>query len=309
MSKDAGAKQVCFVISPIGESDSETRKRADQILKHVIQPAVRECGFEATRADQIGEAGMITTQVIQHIIDDPLVVADLTGQNPNVFYELALRHAFRRPYVQLIQRGERIPFDVATIRTIEVDHKDLDCVQSAKEEIVRQVKAMQAKGSEVDSPISVAVDLDVLRQSGSPEQRQLADVTAAVTELRASMAAMVSAIDKRLVETAAPVTMLRETLVTEMRPFLKELEDISRRPRFHPGMIEEFMMLSERVGRLLDGDAKETKNPRTEDARSTLRRLEHLIQAMAIDSGISPRMFNARLFGDAERRRAVGKVE
>lgn len=64
----------CFIIAPIGDVDSDTRKRSDQILKHVISPALKECGYKATRADQISEPGMITSQVIQHIVDDSLVV-------------------------------------------------------------------------------------------------------------------------------------------------------------------------------------------------------------------------------------------
>ena len=70
------ADKDCFVIAPIGEPESDIRKRSDQILKHVISPALKECGYKATRADQISEPGMITSQVIQHIVDDPLVVAD-----------------------------------------------------------------------------------------------------------------------------------------------------------------------------------------------------------------------------------------
>ncbi|MDH5201744.1 MAG: hypothetical protein OEW69_00580, partial [Nitrospirota bacterium] len=75
-------KQTCFVISPIGEEGSDIRRRADQILRQIIVPGVSACGFEAIRADQISEPGLITTQVIQHIIEDPLVLADLTGSNP-----------------------------------------------------------------------------------------------------------------------------------------------------------------------------------------------------------------------------------
>lgn len=115
----------CFVIAPIGELDSDTRKRSDQILKHIIKPAVSSCGYKAIRADEIDKPGIITSQVIQRVVNDPLVIADLTERNPNVFYELAIRHAIRKPLVQLIQKGERIPFDVAGTRTIQVDHTDL----------------------------------------------------------------------------------------------------------------------------------------------------------------------------------------
>jgi hypothetical protein len=195
----AAPEKTCFVIAPIGDADSEIRRRSDQILRHLIQPAAKECGYDkAIRADQISEPGIITTQVIQHIIDDALVIADLTGRNPNVFYELAIRHALRRPYVQIIQRGERIPFDVAGLRTIEVDHHDLDSVDAARSEIVRQIQAMQKAGREIESPISVAVDLDLLRRSGNPEQRQLADVMTSLTELNAAVVSV-----QRLIEPMA----------------------------------------------------------------------------------------------------------
>jgi hypothetical protein len=94
MPKDKDTK-VCFVIAPIGTEGSDVRVRSDQVLKHIITPAARECGYEPIRADQISEPGLITSQVIQHIVQDPLVIADLTGRNPNVFYELAVRHAIK----------------------------------------------------------------------------------------------------------------------------------------------------------------------------------------------------------------------
>ena len=113
----------CFVIAPIGAPGSETRKRSDQVLKYIIRPAVTSCGYDAVRADEIAKPGLITSQVIQHVVNDPLVVADLTERNPNVFYELAIRHALKKPLVQISQ-DEVIPFDVAGTRTIFVNHKD-----------------------------------------------------------------------------------------------------------------------------------------------------------------------------------------
>jgi hypothetical protein len=64
---DQKKKGICFVISPIGEEGTEIRRRADQVLKHIITPAAEECGYETIRADKISEPGMITSQVIQHL--------------------------------------------------------------------------------------------------------------------------------------------------------------------------------------------------------------------------------------------------
>jgi len=140
----------CFVIAPIGEKNSQTRKRSDQILKNIVKPAAAECGYVAIRADEIFEPGPITDQVIQRIIEDPLVIADLTEGNPNVFYELALRHAFKRPVVQLIRTGDTIPFDVRGMRTIEVDHHDMKSVEEARKKIVAQIRAYEGKKTIID---------------------------------------------------------------------------------------------------------------------------------------------------------------
>lgn len=181
--------KTCFVIAPIGEPESETRKRSDQVLQYIIRPSVEQCGYVAVRADEIDRPGIITTQVIQHIVEDPLVIADLTERNPNVFYELALRHALRRPLIQLISKGEVIPFDVAGTRTIQVDHRDLASVDAAKSQIQKQVRALENDPSDVESPISVALDLQSMRQSGNPEARSLADVVDLLGNLRQMMVA------------------------------------------------------------------------------------------------------------------------
>jgi hypothetical protein len=201
-------ERICFVIAPIGDEGSEIRKRSDQVLKHVIKPGANECGYRATRADEISEPGLITSQVIQHVVEDPLVIADLTGRNPNVFYELALRHAVRKPLVQLIQKGETIAFDVAGMRTVPVDHHDLDSVEESRKEIVAQIKAVEKKKPEqVETPISVSLELQQLRQSDNPEQRTLADLLSTISELRTGLANL----DKRLSspEGVLPPTYIR----------------------------------------------------------------------------------------------------
>ncbi len=102
MAKKGQKRKVCFAVTPIGEEGSEIRRRSDQVLRYIIEPVMANLDYETVRADRISQPGMITNQVIEHLIDDDLVVADLTGSNPNVFYELAIRHATRKPIVTLI---------------------------------------------------------------------------------------------------------------------------------------------------------------------------------------------------------------
>jgi exonuclease VII small subunit len=236
-------EKLCFVIAPIGDADSDTRKRSDQVLKHVIRPAVTTCGYKAVRADEIDKPGLITSQVIQHVVNDPLVVADLTERNPNVFYELAIRHALRRPLVQLIRKGETIPFDVAGTRTIYVDHHDLDSVEAAKNEIVEQVRSLERDDSDLETPISVSLDLQLLRQSDKPEERSLADLVANVVELRTSLSKLEAKIG-----TQEQQGVLDE-IQSELRSLPARLDEYAdsprmpwmRRGRVHPMMLRELM--------------------------------------------------------------------
>ncbi len=248
----------CFVICPIGEEKSEIRRRSDQVFKHVISPAAKECGYEALRADHISQPGMITSQVIQHLLDDPLVVADLTGRNPNVFYELAVRHAVSKPIVQIIQGGEPLPFDVAESRTIQFGHHDLDSVAKCRDELVVQIHKVESNPSDVDTPISVALDLKALRQSDNPLEKSSAEI----------------------------ITMLQE-----MRARLAEITERQELRRVDPMGLEELYLLAERLRSVLDvPSGKKLEEGQLEVAQQQLRRLSRTVEMVLMHSGMSPEM-------------------
>ena len=113
------AENACFVISPIGDESSPERKRSDQLYKYVVTPAAEAHGYAPVRADKISEPGVITTQIVEYLRDAPVVVADLTDHNPNVYYELAVRHALQKPFVHMIEKRQKLPFDVSPNRAIK----------------------------------------------------------------------------------------------------------------------------------------------------------------------------------------------
>jgi hypothetical protein len=88
--------KTCFVIGPIGEPGSPARVNADDFMKYIVAPcpALKELDYSPpVRADQLNEPGRITSQVIKLLFDAELVIADLTENNANVYYELSLRRA------------------------------------------------------------------------------------------------------------------------------------------------------------------------------------------------------------------------
>ena len=114
-------------MTPIGEEDSVERKHADVFLGHLVEPAVDALGLglRVVRADQIDDPGLITAQVIQHLLRARLVIADLSFHNPNVFYELAIRHATGKPTVLICRAEDALPFDISDVRTVRVDMADI----------------------------------------------------------------------------------------------------------------------------------------------------------------------------------------
>jgi hypothetical protein len=148
----------CFVIAPIDKPDSPTRKRSDQIMRHLIRPAAEACCYDASRSDEDSRPGIITSHIVQRLARDPMVVADLTCGNPNVYYDLAIRHLTMKPVVLIIAEGQKPAFDVLSANAIPVNHQDPDKLARAKDELIRQIKYFEHADDTVDNPISLALD-------------------------------------------------------------------------------------------------------------------------------------------------------
>lgn len=151
------SKKQCFVISPISKKGTAIRKRSDKVLKKIIEPAAQECDYNVIRADMIPNPGLITSQIIRHLLEDPLVIADLTKHNPNVLYELAFRHVLKKPVVQMIKDGQKLPFDVAAIRTIFYNDNKPKSFADSKKELVKQIRSVENDPTQVDAPFSPTI--------------------------------------------------------------------------------------------------------------------------------------------------------
>lgn len=148
-------KKTCFFITPIGEQNTPERKRADQIQRHILGPLLAQ--FYVVRADELPDPGSITHQIIELLYNADLVIADLTGANANVAYELAIRHAFNKISIHLVDRTDRIPFDLKGERTIVFDISDLDSIESCKGEISKVVTAIENGKVPYKSPVFRAI--------------------------------------------------------------------------------------------------------------------------------------------------------
>lgn len=107
----------CFVMMPFGEW-------FDRYYQEIYVPAVREAGFEPVRADELFNTGSVVEQIWEQIEKSQVLLADLTGKNANVFYELGLAHAARKPVVFAAAQIDDVPFDLRHLRVIVYDVRE-----------------------------------------------------------------------------------------------------------------------------------------------------------------------------------------
>jgi hypothetical protein len=143
----------CFVISGIGLPGSEVREHADDVFDFIIKPAAEKAGYVPVRADHEARPGTITEHMYDHILGDDLLIAILTGHNPNVFYEVAIAEAGARPLILLIENSEGIPFDISMRRVLQYDLKPRSLQNGTHvESLLRAIKELEGAGSDSKVP-------------------------------------------------------------------------------------------------------------------------------------------------------------
>lgn len=110
-------KKTCFIITPIGEDNSDIRRHINGIIDAAVMPSVAD-EYTVIVPHRMYETTTITKQIYQNISKCDLVIANLTGLNPNVMYELAIRFCIGKPVIIIAEEGTVLPFDVKDHRTI-----------------------------------------------------------------------------------------------------------------------------------------------------------------------------------------------
>jgi hypothetical protein len=111
------AKTLCFVLMPFEPS-------FDRLYKNTIKTTVEHCGFRCRRADDIFSSKPIIEDIWIQICKSKVIIADVTGKNPNVFYEIGIAHTIGRPVIFITQNQKDIPFDVKHYRYIVYSDDD-----------------------------------------------------------------------------------------------------------------------------------------------------------------------------------------
>ena len=115
---EAIAKPTCGVVMPISTIDGCTESHWADVLE-IITEAIEEAGFDANLVSNADDVGIIHKRIIQNLYDNPVVVCDVSGKNPNVMFELGMRLAFDKPIVIIKDEKTSYSFDTSAIEHIE----------------------------------------------------------------------------------------------------------------------------------------------------------------------------------------------
>lgn len=169
----------CFVIMPYGEKKDADGNAIDfdEIYQCIIQPAVAKVpGLQAVRCDDIDLPGPIHKQMIRHIFEDRVAIVDTTTLNPNVFYELGVRHALKKNLTILLRRkGTASPFNTAGMKCIEYT-TSLKGADAAKNEIATFINNGLGTPEHVDSLVYDILPQLAVQTGPPPRPRRLTKV-------------------------------------------------------------------------------------------------------------------------------------
>jgi tetratricopeptide (TPR) repeat protein len=174
----------CFVIMPIG-SEKDYEKYRD-IYQGMIKEAVKDADLElqCTRADEISKPGAIIKGIITELYEAEVVIADLSGLNANVFYELGVRHALKGGTIMITDDIKSLPFDLKPYRVLEYS-TDLRGAHIFKRRLREFLKAVLDDPQVADNPVLDFLprpELERVEQVEAIYNRQLID------ELRSELA-------------------------------------------------------------------------------------------------------------------------
>jgi len=162
MAEKKEEKDRCFVVMPFGvkpkNDGSNGMYNFDKVYRVIIQRAIKNVNMEPIRADETEGNRIIHADMFKDLRDRPVVIVDLSLLNPNVFYELGIRHVMSPTGTVLMANEEtvkKLPFDIALSRTISYRYDGQNMDWDEVERIVPQLQAAieEARRGSPDSPV------------------------------------------------------------------------------------------------------------------------------------------------------------
>ncbi len=112
--KEPESKEICGIIMPISPLGDYSRSHWSEV-REILDSAIAKAGMEAQIVSDSFESDIIQRRIIQNLYENPVVICDVSGLNPNVMFELGIRITFKKPVIIIADDGTKLPFDTGVI--------------------------------------------------------------------------------------------------------------------------------------------------------------------------------------------------
>jgi len=210
-TKTGRQENSCFVICPFGGWN-------DRYYLDVYKPAVESAGLEPKRADDLYRPSAIVNDIWEFVRNSRVLLADLTGKNPNVFYELGLAHAIGKPVVMVTRSINDVPFDLRALRVIEFEIEDPQWSELLKEKIVKSLREVLGAPEQAVLPTFLRERPTDRKPTVTPVERRILELQQQMELLRAETRSRADRFTGRMIGATEAEDLIRRWLERGMPP-------------------------------------------------------------------------------------------
>lgn len=174
---EATIQETCFTIMPFGGW-------FDEYYESIYCPAIQAAGLKPCRADDLYRPSTIVTDIWSYTQKAKLVLADLSGKNPNVFYELGLAHALAKPAILITEAIDDVPFDLRALRVLEYNKNQPRWGEILQEKITNAIREVVQSPLQAVLPAFLSVRHDVKPKAISEQEKMLLEMRREMDLLR-----------------------------------------------------------------------------------------------------------------------------
>ena len=220
---------------PFSKTETCSKEEWDGIYKYLFEKTIGTAGYACERSSPI-KSGAIIKNIIQQLDTAEIVLADLTGSNANVFYELGIRHALRKRTIMVAQEGQDLPFDIGGYGVIFYS-TDLLGAENFANKIHERIEEIEQNPEKSDNPVwdflSEEID-EYTKQLETPSERikyeQISDFIEEAHEIwvmnpLSDLSTIENAIIESIKKGCKRRYILSKTEIDLYRAYIKELQD------------------------------------------------------------------------------------
>jgi hypothetical protein len=210
----------CFTIMPFGGW-------FDTYYESIYVPAIEAAGLMPCRADDLYRPSTIIHDIWSYTQSAKLVLADLSGKNANVFYELGLAHALAKPAILVTESMDDVPFDLRALRVLEYNKNEARWGEVLQQKISAAIAEVLAAPLQSVLPAFLTVKPESKTKAVSEHEKQFLELKREIDLLRSEVARSRFRVPVRI-----PPNEARDRLETYIRRGMPDAEIVHRLERY-----------------------------------------------------------------------------